>query len=100
MGTSSLHDLLLVTAATTVLGSRIPLTQAGAAQVGAYAAEVRDGIESAIELLAKLNGLAKRGAPAGAELDDEVAAVIEDLHQYVCALNTLQDLAAEAREDA
>lgn len=100
MGTSSLHDLLLVTTAATVLGSRIPLTRAGAAQVGTYAAEVRDGIESAIELLAKLNGLAKRGAPAAPELDDEVAAVIEDLHQYVCALNALQDLAAEAHEEA
>lgn len=97
MYSSPLHDLLFHSD-TVAMDPRIPLNESNCRQLGEYAKEVRDALQSAIGVIAALNSSARRSEKPTIDLEDCVTQTIEELHQCARALDEFEECADRVAE--
>ena len=99
MGMSPLYDLLFESAGSVTVDCRIPMDETNCRQIGKYAREVRDAIQSTVDVIAALNLSARNREIPTADLESFTTQVIDDLHQFVRALDEFSDHAELVTED-
>lgn len=97
---SSLHGLLFDATDTLVSVPRFSIDEKNHAQIGEHALDTRRALHTAIEVIAGLAACARTGETPPELLEGQVTTTIETLHQFVLALDDVEDFAARVEEQA